>query len=145
MNVLTQFENRDMWKAWGLNSLREQGGAILLEGPPGTGKTSIAKWISVKLKRGFRTLELSKCGGGEPGATEKGVITFFEGCAAKGNCTIFIDECNNLLRDRATITGDAITWMIGLTEAIMLQVAKYAGLVILATNHAKDIDRKSVV
>lgn len=140
--ALAQFKSRDLWRAWGMNSLREQGPSILLQGPPGTGKTSIARWMSHKIKKGFKMLGMQTLnGGGEPGMTERAVVEFFADCRARNNATIFIDECDHLLGNREEISAEGRTWQLGTLETIMMEMNKYKGLVICATNHEQMLDK----
>lgn len=141
LNALAQFEARDKWKQWGMDNLREQGPAVLLEGPSGTGKTTIAKWMANKIKKGFKQLSVAELsGGGSPGETEKAVMSFFADAKKRNWMTVFIDECDHLLGNRADISGDALTWMLGTTETLMMEMNRYRGLIICASNHPKKLD-----
>ena len=134
LDAVSQYRNRDAWRAWGMHNVREQGSCILLEGPPGCGKTSAAKYMARLIKKGFKQLNVAQIGGGEPGATEKNIQTFFDDARSRNNMTIFLDECDHILRRRSDITGDGLTWLVGTCEEIITQVNTYKGLVIMATN-----------
>ena len=134
LDAVSQYRNRDKWREWGLHNLREQGACILLEGPPGCGKTTAARYMGRLIKKGFKLLNVAQIGGGEPGATEKNIQAFFEDARSRNNMTIFLDECDHILRRRSDISGDGLTWMIGTCEEIMTQINRYKGLVIMATN-----------
>lgn len=139
--ALAQFKNRDKWRMWGMYDLRQQGPCILLKGPPGTGKTTIAQFMSEKIKRGFKQLGMQTLnGGGEPGQTEKAVVDFFADCKRRNNATIFMDECDHLLGDRSTISAEGKTWQLGTLETLMMEMNKYKGLVLCATNHPQMLD-----
>lgn len=143
MNAVTQFLKKDTWRAWGMHSLREQGSCILLEGPPGTGKTTIARYVAAKVKRGFKQLNVAVIGGADPGSTERAVKEFFEDCTKRASgqgATIFIDECDHLLGDRSRIEGAGLTWQLGTIEMLMMCMNSYKGLVICATNHQDSLD-----
>lgn len=140
LDALAQYQNRDKWKRWGMNEIREQGSAILLHGPSGTGKTTIAKWMSEQLRRGFKQLDVSKIGGGDPGQSEANVHAFFEDAKKRNNAFILLDECDHLLGDRNNIGEAGQTWMIGTTEAIMVNMNVYAGPVVCATNNVDKLD-----
>lgn len=140
LNAIAQYLHKDKWFQWGMNTLREQGSCILLEGDPGTGKTMTAKWMAKKINRGFKKLSAAQIGGGDPGSSEKGVIDFFADCKKRNSMTIFIDECDHMLMSREKMEGAALTWQLGVIETLMMQINMYAGLVILATNHVKNLD-----
>lgn len=140
LDALSQYQNRDKWILWGMHNLREQGSAILLEGPSGTGKTTIAKWMSKRIKRGFKQLSAADIGGGEPGAAERNCRDFFADAKRRHNATVFIDECDNLLLDRDSIGAEGKTWQLGLIERLMMEMNVYQGLVICATNHVSNLD-----
>lgn len=139
-DAMAQYQHRDQWRLWGLHEIREQGNAILLTGAPGCGKTSIAYWMADKLKKGLRELTVSQIGGGNPGESERKVHDLFEDARFRNNMTIVMDECDVLLMDRSKIKGEGQTWMIGTTEAIMMELNTYKGLVICATNHSVLLD-----
>lgn len=140
LDSLVQFQHRDKWKEWGLHKLREQGAAILLEGPPGTGKNTIAKWMARKIKKGFKLLAPGDVAGGEPGESERQIREFFADARRRKNMTVFMDECDALLGDRDKISPDGRTWQLGAIEELMMQINTYPGLIICATNHIQSLD-----
>lgn len=137
LDALSQYENRDKWRSWGLHNVREQGAAILLFGPPGCGKTMIAQWMAWKIRKGFKELGMVESDG-SPGSSEKYIVSQFEDARKRHNMTIFLDECDALLVSR---TGDVeSSWQISTTETLMKEIARYPGLVICATNLPEKLD-----
>lgn len=138
---LQQYSRRDKWKAWGLDTLRAQGGSLLLFGPPGTGKTSIAKYIAHKIGKGMKELDASKIPSGEnPGDYERAIHNFFEDAAKRYNALIFMDECDSMLLSRDQMGEAGKTWQLGGVEALMMEMNIYKGPVICATNHVGMLD-----
>lgn len=139
-DAIAQYTHRTKWEEWGLHTIRPMGASILLEGPSGTGKTTIARYLCRKLRKGFKDVSLANFGGESPGATEKNLSDIFDDGARRKNMTLFFDECDHVLRDRSHISGDALTWMVSTTETLMTKMDQYKGLVILATNMPQVLD-----
>lgn len=138
LDLLVMYQKKDIWNAWGLNKIRKQGSGALLRGPSGTGKTMIAKWVARRLGKGCKILDMSMVGGGDPGQCERSIRDFFADARKRGWATIFLDECDNILANRATISDD--TWKLGSVETIMMEINIYAGMVLAATNHPEKLD-----
>lgn len=139
-DAMTQYNDRLKWRRWGMHKVREQGTAILLIGPPGTGKTMIAKWMAKEMGKKMKSLEVATVAGGNPGDSERNVIELFNMCRKEDNCVVFMDECNSILGDRSEVSADGRTWQSSTTEQVMLQINIYPGPVICATNHAEMLD-----
>jgi len=137
--ALAQYEQQGKWKAWGLNDLRDQGAAVLMHGPPGCGKTVIAKYMSKRVGRGMVELNMKDVGGKAPGHTERMVAELFQNAKLQGNKTIFLDECEAIVWDRGRAGSDSM-WMVGIIDEILMQVAKYKGLIVFATNRQDIVD-----
>ena len=138
LNALTRYTQAAKWESWGLSALRRGGNSVLLTGPPGCGKTETAKWMAQQLGKGLKRLNTDKVGSREPGGSERNVREFFASARKHKNPTLFMDECDDLFVDRATITES--TWKIGTAEAILLEMNTYQGLIICATNYPQNLD-----
>ncbi|MBU2701123.1 SpoVK/Ycf46/Vps4 family AAA+-type ATPase [Sporomusaceae bacterium BoRhaA] len=68
---------------------------ILLAGPPGNGKTSLAGAISKELKLPFYAVKVSEIVDSALGATIKNIASVLE-CASTDNCAIFLDELDSI-------------------------------------------------
>lgn len=113
---------------------------ILLLGPPGTGKTHFAKWVSSLSGLKVIYVEMAELFGGIVGDTEKNVARMIEVIEANAPCIVFIDEIEKGLSglskqtNGATTGGDA-----GLTEKAFAPLLKFMsdgrpqGVYIIAT------------
>lgn len=137
--ALMRYDKRSMWTAWGLDELRKQGNMVFLSGPPGTGKTVIAQYMSKRIGRGLATLNMKDVGGKAPGQTERGTAQFFEDARLANMKTVFMDECESIIWDRNRAGSDSM-WMVGVIDEILVQTAKYPGLVVAASNRPDIVD-----
>lgn len=140
MNAVAMYSKRQQWRAWGLHKLRKQGSGVLLKGPPGTGKTSIAEYISLKIRqRGIKALSFADFGSHVPGENARQIRKFFSDAHDNGDMTIFLDECEAVLWDRGR-AGATAMWMLEVIDELLSQIGKYPGLVILASNKPELLD-----
>lgn len=138
--AISQFKHADKWKKWGVSTLREQGACILLEGPPGTGKTTIANYISLVVrKKGIKTINFAEFGSQVPGEGARQIARLFDEAKKNGMMTVVLDECEAVLWSRDRISGTN-TWMLEIIDALLVEISMYKGLVILATNRADMLD-----
>lgn len=128
-------KNIDKWKAWGFRTVNS---VLLFSGPPGTGKTTTAKWVARRLGLPLIPVTGKDIGSGDFGDSERNIERIFQE-GVKHNAVIFLDECEALIWDRGKATGDSM-WMISIINAILTNVEAYNGNVILASNHSSMID-----
>lgn len=138
-SALAMYAKKTVWTDWGMDTLRKQGNMVLLEGPPGTGKTKIAEYMSKRVGKGMLTLNMKDVGGKAPGHTERMVHEKFQEGRTSGMKTIFMDECEAVLWDRGKAGSDSM-WMVGVIDELLMQTGKYPGLIVAATNRAEIVD-----
>lgn len=123
-----------------MTGLRKSGSAILLEGPPGCGKTTIATWLSLTIrKKGMKEISFADFGSHVPGENSRQIRGLFEYAKGNGDMTLFLDDCEAILWDRAR-AGSTAMWMLEVIDELLVQIPKYNGLVILATNMKQILD-----
>lgn len=125
----------ELWKAWGF---RSSNSVLLFSGPSGTGKTTTAKYVARILRKPLVSVNAADIGSGDFGNSERNLKRIFAVSLSLG-AIIFLDECDALLWDRGKATGDSM-WMLGVINAILVEVEAYDGNVILASNHAHVLD-----
>lgn len=138
-SALMMYTRKGLWVDWGMDSLRKNGNMVLLFGPPGTGKTVIANYMSKRVGKGMTTLNMKDVGGKAPGHTERMVAQTFQTAKLEGNKTVFMDECEAIVWDRNRAGSDSM-WMVGVIDEILMQTAAYPGLIVAASNQEKIVD-----
>lgn len=116
---------------------------ILLYGPPGCGKTLIAKAVATESKANFISIKGPELRSKWVGESEKGIRMIFAKARQVAPCVIYFDECESIGRTRGTITADS-----GVGENILSQLlTEMDGLegrenivVIMATNRPDILD-----
>jgi SpoVK/Ycf46/Vps4 family AAA+-type ATPase len=75
---------------------------MLLHGPPGTGKTMLAKAAACASGCNFLTISASDLMKAEIGESEKAITRAFDTARALSPCMVFIDEFQSLFGNRST-------------------------------------------
>lgn len=140
MAAVAQYTHRLKWKQWGMDKLRKQGSAILLEGPSGTGKTTIANYIALTIRRkGMHEISFADFGSHIPGENARQIRKIFEYAKENENMTLFFDDCEAVLQNRKTL-DPTMKWMLEIVDEILVQIGRYEGLIIMATNLGESLD-----
>jgi transitional endoplasmic reticulum ATPase len=80
---------------------------VLMTGPPGTGKTAIAKALAKEAKMNFMIGRLDKLFGGLVGETEKNTRKFLEAVDSAAPVIVFLDELDSVLSSGRQSQGDS--------------------------------------
>ncbi len=120
---------------------KSNGGGLLLFGPPGSGKTMLARAIANEAKLPFFSVKCSDIVGKYFGEAEKKTKALFDAVRAAGNAVVFLDEAEALACRR----GGNSTVMNRLVPELLAQIDgfdKFEGhvIVMFATNRPYDID-----
>jgi SpoVK/Ycf46/Vps4 family AAA+-type ATPase len=129
---------RDYLKRIGLREI----GKLLFVGPPGTGKTSVARAISGQLKIPIVEVKLSQIADQYLGETAKNIDRVFELARRLSPCILFIDEFDFVAKARATDEHAALKRAVNtLLKAIdEISLVEHGVLLIGATNHPTILD-----
>ncbi len=135
---LEPMKNPKMMKAFG-KSLR---GGLLLYGPPGCGKTFIARATAGELGARFMALGLSDVLDMWLGQSERNLHEIFETARRNAPCVLFFDEVDALGRKRSLVRNSAEHNVINqlLSELDSVKADNQGLFILAATNHPWDVD-----
>lgn len=129
--------NADVDVASVIEGLRRNGrGTLGFFGPPGTGKTQLAKHIAVALDRPLMIKRASDLLGAYLGQTEARIARAFE-AAIEDDAVLLLDEADSFLQNRA---GAHRSWEITQVNELLSQLDGYSGIAILTSNFSKSFD-----
>lgn len=113
--------------------------SLLLYGPPGCGKTSVAKYIAAELNLPIITARFDTLISSLLGSTAKNIHRIFE-YAKKQPCVLFLDEFDAIAkaRDDAHEMGE----LKRVVNSLLQNIDDFSenGILIAATNHANLLD-----
>ncbi|WP_178918049.1 ATP-binding protein [Natronomonas gomsonensis] len=136
--VVKAIEHRDYLAEIGLREI----GKLLFVGPPGTGKTSVARALAQDLDLPFVEVKLSMITSQYLGETAKNVDKTFEVAKRLSPCILFMDEFDFVAKTRSSDEHAAIkravnTLLKSIDEISLIQDDV---LLIGATNHPDQLD-----
>ena len=118
---------------------RPEAVTVLFAGPTGTGKIMAAQAIADKLRMNFLRIDLSRVVRKYIGETEKNLDRVFNE-AEKSGAVLLLDEADALFGKRSEVRDAHDRYANVDTDYLLQKLEAHAGLVILMTNHKKDID-----
>jgi AAA+ superfamily predicted ATPase len=137
---LAPMRNPELRRLYG-KSLR---GGLLLYGPPGCGKTFIARAVAGELGADFLTVSLSDVLDMWIGASEKNVHDIFETARRQAPCVVFLDELDALGAKRSRTHHSGLRNVVNQLLTELDGIASGAGnegvFVLAATNVPWDVD-----
>jgi transitional endoplasmic reticulum ATPase len=114
---------------------------ILFNGPPGTGKTTIAKAVATKAGLNFYVLRANDIVSKWVGESEKNLTKLFETAAKNAPAVIFIDEIDSLGKKRSeggpAHSESLLNHLLQLIDGVLKSEGIY---IIAATNRAELVD-----
>jgi transitional endoplasmic reticulum ATPase len=118
------------------------GGGILMYGPPGNGKTFIAKAVAGELDAAFFNVNASQIKDKYVGETEKNLQKLFDEARAHPKSVLFLDEVDHLLAKRGNRKIGTVAQFLSLTDGLVKNTNCL--LVLAATNKPWVLDEAVV-
>ena len=138
MKIILPLEHPEMYKAYG----KTVGGGILMYGPPGCGKTYLARATAGEVKAAFLSIGISDVLDMWIGSSEKNLHELFEQARRNKPCVLFFDEVDALGASRADMRHSGGRHLINqfLSELDGVDAANEGVLILAATNAPWHLD-----
>ncbi|KHL15706.1 ATPase family protein associated with various cellular activities (AAA) [Mumia flava] len=136
--IVMPYVRPDLYAKYG----RRAGGGVMLYGPPGCGKTLIARAIAGECGLPFFPIRIEDVVSEYFGASERNLADIFEQARANAPCVVFIDEMDAIAYKRHRAGGDSAR---RLTNVLLQQLDGVGSdttdmLVVGASNAPWDVD-----
>jgi len=138
MKIILPLQQPDLFKAYG----KKVGGGILLYGPPGCGKTFLARATAGQVKSGFIAVGINDVLEMWIGQSEKNLHAIFEQARSHRPCVLFFDEVDALGANRTDLLKSGGRQLINqfLSELDGVLSSNEGVLILAATNAPWHLD-----
>jgi transitional endoplasmic reticulum ATPase len=137
MNIILPFKNPDLFKKFN----RKPGGGILLYGPPGCGKTHIARATAGECDAAFCSIAITDVLSKWLGESERHLHEIFETARRRAPTVVFIDEIDAIGMSRGEASGTVAPIVnVLLTEMDGISSDNTNVMVLAATNAPWRVD-----
>ncbi|MBX3433018.1 MAG: AAA family ATPase [Pirellulales bacterium] len=138
MKIILPLTQPELFKAYG----KSVGGGILMYGPPGCGKTYLARATAGEVQAGFLAVGISDVLDMWIGQSEKNLHELFEQARRNRPCVVFFDEVDALGASRSDMRQTAGRHLINqfLAELDGVQASNEGVLILAATNAPWHLD-----
>jgi len=132
LKIIYPLTHADLYKAYG----KAIGGGVLLYGPPGCGKTHLARATAGEVEGGFIAVGLHDILNMWFGNTEKNLHKVFDQARRNRPCVLFFDEVDAIAASRADFKTSTVRPVINqfLSELDGVQASNDGVLILAATN-----------
>jgi SpoVK/Ycf46/Vps4 family AAA+-type ATPase len=138
MKIIHPLTHADLYKAYG----KTIGGGILMYGPPGCGKTHLARATAGEIKAGFMSIGINDVLEMWIGRSEQNLHQVFEQARRNKPCVLFFDEVDALAASRADMRTAGGRHVINqfLSEMDGVTSSNEGVLILAATNAPWHVD-----
>ncbi|HEX6986478.1 MAG TPA: ATP-binding protein, partial [Planctomycetaceae bacterium] len=138
MKVVYPLTHAEMFKAYG----KSVGGGVLMYGPPGCGKTHLARATAGEVKAAFLAVGINDVLDMWIGTSERNLHALFEQARRSAPCVLFFDEVDALGASRTDMRNSAGRHLINqfLSEMDGVNASNEGVLILAATNAPWHLD-----
>lgn len=138
LKILYPLEHPEIYRAYG----KSIGGGILMYGPPGCGKTHLARATAGEIKSGFMSVGINDVLNMWLGNSERNLHELFEQARRNAPCVLFFDEVDALGARRTDMQQSSARHLINqfLAELDGVETSNEGVLILAATNSPWHVD-----